>query len=111
MSVAYWVCAAVTVVSSVVSAGYAVAGLRAATGDARVPSMYALARRVAHVQVATVALFAGSIGFLAAAALAMIAVQALDAVVGAKISDRLKTVGPAVTAAVNLIALIWLIIS
>lgn len=111
MSVDYWACAAVTVISSVVSVGYAIAGLRAATGEARVPSMYALARSVALMLVAAVALFAGSIGFLAAAALAMIIVQALDAVVGAGIPDRLKTIGPAATAALNLAALVWLIIS
>ena len=111
MSVAYWVCAAVTVVSSVVSAGYAVAGLRAATGATRVPSLYALARSVALVAVAAASLFAGSIGFLAAAAIAMIVVQALDAVVGATIKDRVKTFGPAATAAFNLAALVWLLVS
>lgn len=39
----------------------------------------------------------------------MIIVQALDALVGIKITDRLKTFGPAITAIINLLALIWFV--
>ncbi|MDX6666620.1 MAG: hypothetical protein QOG68_2826, partial [Solirubrobacteraceae bacterium] len=42
-------------------------------------------------------------------ALAMVIVQALDALVGATIHDRMKTLGPASLAAVNLVALVWLL--
>lgn len=109
MSLAAWVCSLVTVASAGVSLGYAVAGLRAAAGAARTPSSYALTRSVALTLVAVVAPMTGSVGFIAAAAVAMILVQALDSVVGAQVHDRVKTVGPAITAIVNAVALIWLL--
>lgn len=111
MSTAFWACAIVTVISALVSAGYAVAGLNSASADGRVPSMYALARSAALVAVAIVGLFSGSTGFVAAAAVAMIAVQGLDAVIGARISSRIKTIGPALTALANLAALLWMLLS
>jgi hypothetical protein len=39
----------------------------------------------------------------------MIVVQACDAVIGATIKDPMKTYGPAGTALLNLMAVIWLI--
>jgi len=39
----------------------------------------------------------------------MIIVQASDAVIGGTINDPMKTYGPAVTALLNLVAVIWLI--
>jgi hypothetical protein len=38
----------------------------------------------------------------------MIIVQVCDAVIGTTIKDRMKTFGPAGTALLNLVALIWL---
>jgi len=37
----------------------------------------------------------------------MIIVQAIDALIGIKINDKMKTFGPAITAVINLSALIW----
>lgn len=109
MSAAYWICAVVTVISALVSAGYAVAGLSSAPVDGRVASMYALARSAALVVVAVAGLFVASTGFVVAAAVAMIVVQGLDAVIGVRISNRIKTIGPALTALANLAALLWLL--
>lgn len=109
MSVAFWVCASLTVISSLVSGGYAVASLRSATPDSRVPSMYALARSVALVVVAAIGAFSSSTAFEAAAATAMIVVQGLDAGIGTVISDRVKTLGPAITAFANAAALMWML--
>jgi hypothetical protein len=74
-----------------------------------VPSMYALARSMALVVVAVAAAFTSAVPFAAAAALAMILVQALDAVVGRVTRDRTKTLGPAITAVVNAAALVWML--
>jgi hypothetical protein len=41
--------------------------------------------------------------------LSVIIVQACDAVIGTTIKDRMKTFGPAGTALLNLVAVIWLI--
>lgn len=112
MSVAFWVCGAVTFVSAGVSLGYSVAALRAAGAPGEVTaSRYAAARSVALLVAAVVGLCAGSVGFAAAVALTMIVVQGLDAVVGARIPDTLKTVGPAATAVANLAALGWMLAS
>ncbi|RFA17693.1 hypothetical protein B7R23_16850 [Subtercola boreus] len=85
------------------------AGVRAAVENGRAASEYALSRSIALVAISIVALFTPNIAFVAAAALAMIVVQALDAVIGARSKDRTKTVGPAITAAVNTAALVWLL--
>lgn len=106
---AFWVCAAVTAISATVSLGYSIAGLVAAGETDRTASMYALARSVVLAVVAVAAIFIGSVPFLTAVAVAMVVVQAADAVVGRFIRDRLKTIGPAATAAdAPLAALIWL---
>jgi hypothetical protein len=39
----------------------------------------------------------------------MIIVQAGDAAIGARIRDRMKTLGPAGTAVLNLAAIVWLL--
>lgn len=101
------VCSALTIVSSGVSLGYAVAGFRAARGPEKTPSSYALARSAAFAVIALIAPFTASLVFIAAAAIGMIIVQALDAVIGGFIRDRVKTIGPAVTALANAAALVW----
>jgi len=111
MDAAFWVCAAITAISSFVSLGYSIAGLRAAAGQAVVPSRYAAARSLALAVVAVVALFAAAVPFVAAVAIAMIVVQAVDAVIGIPQRDTLKTWGPAITAIVNLAALIWMLVA
>lgn len=72
--------------------------------------MYAFARSLALAVVAVVAPFTGAVSFVVAIAVAMVVVQAADAVIGAVLRDRLKTFGPAGVAAVNLAALIWLLL-
>jgi hypothetical protein len=110
MSLAYWVCAIFTTISAAVSFGYSISSLLRSEGNARIASMYAFARSLALVVVSVIALFTGTVAFVAAAAIAMIVVQAVDTVIGARIRDRMKTFGPAVFAALNLAALIWMLL-
>lgn len=109
MSPAFWTCAAITAVSAYVSLGYSIAGLRGAEGAARTGSMYAFSRSLALAITATVAPFTRAVAFVGAIALTMVVVQALDAVIGSRLHDRLKTIGPAVTAIADLGALVWLL--
>ena len=51
----------------------------------------------------------GSTEWFQAIAWSMIIVQACDAFIGTTIKDRMKTFGPAGTALLNLVAVIWLI--
>jgi hypothetical protein len=109
MSAAFWVCAGVTAISAFVSLGYSIAALAGSDTLGRTSSMYASARSLALAVTAVVALFARSSTFLEAIALAMVIVQALDAIIGVRIHDRLKTIGPAATSLANAVALIWLL--
>lgn len=112
MPLAFWICVAITAISAYVSLGYSIAGLRGSDDDAaRTASKYALARSSALAVAATVAPFTQAVAFLVAVAVAMIVVQASDAVIGAGLRDRLKTIGPALTAAANAAALVWLLLS
>ncbi len=108
MPTAFWVCAVVTTVSAFVSLGYSVASLIRSDTPARASSMYAAARSIALAAAATVVLFASSSAYLEVIALVMVIVQAADAIIGAIIHDRLKTIGPAVTSLANALALVWL---
>ena len=108
MSTAFWVCAVITVISAFVSLGYSIAALKGSDATGDTSSRYASARSLAVAVVAVTAFFVGSSSFLEAIALVMVIVQAADALIGLKIHDRLKAIGPALTALVNAIALIWL---
>lgn len=104
-----WLCATITAVSAYVSLGFALVSFRGPASRVGSGDRYALVRCVALAVAATAGLTLGDAAWVAAIALAMIIVQAGDAVVGVTIGDRLKTVGPAVTAVVNLAALVWLL--
>ncbi len=88
------------------SLGYSVVGLRGPAGAAATNAMYAFTRSFALAVAATVVLFTQSPSWLRAVAFAMVLVQAGDATIGARLHDRLKTVGPALTAVANMIALV-----
>ena len=111
MSLAYWVSSAITVMSSLVSLGYAIASLMAAQREKREGFMYAFARSLALAAVAVIAPLALGEPGLIAVAIAMIIVQSADAIIGGIIRDRIKTVGPAATAVANLAALMWVLLS
>ena len=105
---AYWICAAFTVISAVVSLTYS--SLAARTTDhstAKPEARYALVRSAALLVVTAGALVGEHHDWLVAAATAMTIVQAGDALVGFGSRDRLKTIGPGLTALVNLGLLIW----
>ena len=70
--------------------------------------MYVTSRSVALVVISAVPIFHSSPTWAAAAALAMVIVQAGDAAIGALQRDLMKTTGPAVLAGINLVALILL---
>ena len=109
MHLSYWICAAVTAASAFVSLGFAIAALITSTQTSAVASRYAFVRSTALALGATVGLFAMSVPFLAGIALTMTLVQAGDASIGVSIRDRVKTIGPAITALINLAALTWVL--
>lgn len=104
---AYWLCAVFTVISSCVSLGYSVAAVVGSQAADHSHAHYAFARSLALAVVTVVTLFGHRHDWLVATATAMIIVQAADAIIGSRIPDKVKTFGPAATAAVNLALLIW----
>src|SRR6266481_7788161 len=108
MTVPFIVCASITAISAIISLGFYMAAALGASNTARTMALYACARSTALVIASAVPFFTGSTGWLQAMAWSMIIVQACDAVIGATINDRMKTFGPAGSALLNLVALIWL---
>ena len=109
MTIPYIVCASITAISAIISLGFSVSAALSATDIARTMALYACARGVALVIASAVPFFTGSSGWLLATAWSMIIVQAGDAVIGETIKNPTKTYGPAGTALLNLVAVIWLI--
>jgi hypothetical protein len=106
---AVWVCAVVTASSAFVSLGFAVAAAvssRSVTGS---PAQYALSRSIALAAVSVLALVNRSHSSILVIALALVIVQALDAVIGITMRDSRKTFGPAALGSLNLLAMIWLL--
>ena len=73
--------------------------------------MYVLSRSVALAAVSLVPLISQTRSSLLTIALAMVIVQAIDAIVGGIVRDRMKTSGPASLGALNLAALVWYLVS
>jgi len=109
MTLPFIVCASVTAISAIISLGFSIAAALGATGAARTIAFYACARSGALMIASAVPFLTGSVGWLQAMAWSMIIVQAGDALIGVTINDPMKTYGPAGTALLNLVAVIWLI--
>jgi hypothetical protein len=104
MSFTYWLCLALTAVSALVSLGFSLAALR----QRNVYAEYAASRSVALVAGVILAFGLTSQLLVFALAIVLTVVQALDAVVGIRQRDVMKTVGPAVLAVLTLVAAILL---
>src|SRR6267154_6663480 len=109
MTLPFIVCASITAISAIISLGFSMAAALGASDTARTMALYTCARSTALVITSAVPFFTGSTGWLQAIAWSMIIVQAGDAVIGGTIKDPMKTYGPAGTALLNLVAVIWLI--
>ncbi|ROS75299.1 hypothetical protein [Cellulomonas sp. PhB143] len=101
---AFWVAAAVTLVSAFVSLGYSVAGV-IADGASDEYALYAASRSVALAAAAIAVLTARSTRVLLVVGGAMTIVQAFDGLIGLTIDDTVKTVGPFAAAVVTAVAL------
>jgi hypothetical protein len=108
MNIPFLVCAFITAVSAVISLGFSIAAVFNTSNEARNNALYTCARSVALVIASAVPFLTGSSPWLQAMACCMIIVQICDAGIGAAIKDRMKTLGPAGTALLNLAAVIWL---
>lgn len=106
----FWVCAVVTFGSTLPGLGFSVVAIRSGEGEARTNAYYGFARCLALMIASAVVFINRSAAWLQAVALAMIIVQTIDAVIGAKLRDKSKTYGPATIAVINLATLIWFVL-
>ena len=90
MSFQFWLCAVITAISAYVSLGDRSRPSAGQTLRRRSVPCTRSPRSVAVAAAATIAPFTSSVDFVAAVALVMVIVQGADAVVGARIHDRLK---------------------
>lgn len=104
----FWLCATVTTLSAFISAGFSLEALKS-SGGAQIAAMYGAARSVALAIASLIPLFNGSHDWLAAIALAMVIVQALDTLVGIRQHDVMKTAGPAALTVANAALLVLLV--
>jgi hypothetical protein len=108
MSIPFLFCALITTVSAAISLGFSIAAVFNTPDEVRSMALYTSARSVALVIASAVPILTGSTPWLQAIAFSMIIVQLCDAGIGVVIKDRMKTLGPAGAALLNLAALIWL---
>ena len=90
---AFWICAAITAISAVVSASFSVAGLLG-PGIHDTFALYAASRSLAIPLVVLIFLGFRSRGGIAALGLTMSLIQLFDAVIGVLSHDASKTYGP-----------------
>jgi hypothetical protein len=83
--------------------------VRAADASGLTNARYAMSRSIALAIVSVVAIACQSVPWLAAVALALVLVQAGDALIGRMERDAIKTVRPLATALLNLAALPWML--
>jgi hypothetical protein len=109
MTFPFIACASITAISAIISFGFSISAALGATDIARTMALYSCARSTALMIASAVPFLTGSIGWLQAVAWSMIIVQACDAVIGGTTKDPMKIYGPAGTAVLNLVAVVWLI--
>jgi hypothetical protein len=108
VTVRFWLCAAITTISALVSAGFSIAGLLGpSSGDTF--AQYAASRSVALLIAALLGTAVRSRNAVAALAFVMSMVQAFDGLIGALADDPAKTYGPFVFATANAAILVWLL--
>jgi hypothetical protein len=101
------VCAAITMISALVSAGFSLAAVFSHQGGT--VALYSASRSVALALVVCGVEFLGSRRGIATMAFVMGLVQAFDAVIGAHSHDAMKTIGPAIFAVATFAALVPLL--
>jgi hypothetical protein len=109
VSFPYWFCTVTTAISALTSLGFSIAALVRPLEGSLSTARYATSRSVALAVAAAVPIVATSVRWAEAVALAMVIVQAGDATIGLREHDVRRTLGPAVFAAINLVALVLLL--
>ena len=104
----FWICAFVTILSSIISAGFSVANV-ATHGLGDISALYGASRSIPILLVAIIAAVRRSNLGVATVSLIMTLVQLGDTMVGALAHDTSKTLGPLILALATAITLVRLL--
>jgi hypothetical protein len=104
----FWICAAITAISAVVSASFAVAGVLG-PGTHDTFALYAASRSLAIPLVVLILLGFRSRWGVAAMGLTMSLIQSFDAVIGVLSHDAGKTYGPLFLALIGFVSVAFLL--
>jgi hypothetical protein len=102
MTIRFWLCALMTLLSVCVSAGFSLDGLLHAPGDSF--ARYAASRSIALLLTVSIAIWARARTAIAFLGIAATAMQAFDGIIGALAHDPAKTYGPFAFAILNAFA-------
>jgi hypothetical protein len=108
MTVQFWTCAAITLLSAGISAGFSLAALAGPDRGDRF-ARYATSRSVALLLTVLIAVIVRSRLAIVFLGITMTVVQALDGVIGALGRDPSRTYGPFALAVLNALAVAWLL--
>jgi hypothetical protein len=108
VTVQFWICALVTLLSAGISAGFSLAGLAGPDRGDRY-ARYAASRSVALLLTVLIAIVVRSSPAIVFLGIAMTIVQALDGVIGTLARDPMRTYGPFALAVINALAVAWLL--
>ena len=107
MAISFLICASITALSAFIGFAFSISETISSQDKARTTAMYLLVRSAVLFTASIVPFFYHSTLLLIAVALCMILVQALDAIIGVIVRDRMRLIGPLVVVALNSLALFW----
>ncbi len=105
----YYICALITAISALTSLGFSIHVSLSARYNKQTSAFYASSRSIALAIACLIPFIYHSKPLLIEIAVTMIIVQLLDAAIGISIKNKMKTYGPALTALINLFAVIWIL--
>ena len=108
MTTRFWSCALMTLLSAGVSAGFSLNGLFG-SGNSDAFARYAASRSVALLLTVLIAICVRSYSGIMFLGITVAIMQAFDGVIGALAHDPSKTYGPFALAALNALAVAWLL--
>jgi hypothetical protein len=106
MTVQFWTCAIITLLSAGISAGFSLAGLADRSDRS---ARYAASRSIALLLAVLIAIAVHATLAVAFLGIAMTIVQAVDGVIGALDRDPGRTYGPFALSVLNALAVVWLL--
>lgn len=102
----YYLCAYITLISSILGIGFSIGAIAKETGKNKENALYMLARSIALMVIAVIPVCMEVKNILILITAAMLIVQIIDGLIGIYIKDKMRTGGPFVMALFHAISLL-----